>query len=183
MDRSVDAAIFFNQRESRRFSAGIDFAKEKEAVIRHNSDEEFFVLGGGVRFGIAPLLPANEVEPRLQAFQHSRRLIQRLPEFRPKSGTGVFDYFESPRKDLICASHLDAEALDRVGENAIHFLGLPPSQVSEFRSVTHNAGDARLGIFENPVRSEEDGVDSSLKLGGYAREILNSHANLEKHCQ
>ena len=109
--------------------------------------------------------------------------MHRLPNLRAESRARLFNHFERASENVVSANHLDAQALDHVGEYAVNLLRLAAGQPRDFGSITHDAGDALLGILQDAVRTGEDRIHFRLQLQSDARERPDGRAKLEKHRQ
>src|ERR1700734_3923924 len=87
------------------------------------SDEKFFVLRSGFRFGPA-LLSSNVIEADLQTLDQRGCLPDRSPKSLTDFRSRFVDHFERPGENLVGANYLNAQALDCIGENAIDLLRL-----------------------------------------------------------
>src|SRR5579864_4105897 len=152
-------------------------------MLRAKSDEEFFVRRRGIRLGPPILLPAKHINRNLHAFQNRRRLLNGRPQSPFKFRSGFFDHFQRPRQNMVRANDLHAEPFHRIREHAIDLLRRTASDPRDFRRIAHDAGNSILGIFENPVRTQKNGIHPVLQVRGDSRELLDGSPHLEKHAQ
>jgi Flp pilus assembly protein TadD len=82
---------------------------------------------------------------------------------------------------MVRANHLYAQSLGHVGEDAVDLLRLATSQPRDLGSVAHDAGDAFLGVFQNPVRAGEDRIQAPLQLQSDSRKCRYGRAKLHEH--